>query len=94
LLYILRKYIKNSGYLFFSAFIDNNIDSFEDRVKGHPLLNAYYNEKFMKQILLKTKWQVISVHEKEPNNYIQHHFVCSPKLDFGQNSPCSSCTED
>lgn len=82
LLYILRKYIKNCGYLFFSAFIDNNIESFEDRVKEYPLLKSYYNEKHMKKILTKTKWQVISQHEKDENNYIQHHFVCSPKAGF------------
>lgn len=79
LLYILRKYIKNSGYLFFSAFIDNNIDSFEDRMKEKPLLKAHYSEIFMKQILLKTKWQVNSAHDRDKNKHIQHHFVCSPK---------------
>ncbi len=82
LFYILRKFIKKSGYLFFSALIDNNIASFEDLVNDQPLLYAYYNEEFLKQILLKTKWQVISVHEKDANNYIQHHFVCSPKVGF------------
>jgi|APSaa5957512622_1039677.scaffolds.fasta_scaffold09357_3 2-polyprenyl-3-methyl-5-hydroxy-6-metoxy-1,4-benzoquinol methylase len=78
LLYILRQYINENGYLFFSAFIDNEIDSFDDRVKENPLLEAYYNETIMKDMLSRTKWQVQSVHEKNPEKYIQHHFICTP----------------
>jgi SAM-dependent methyltransferase len=79
LLYILRRHIQNDGYLLFSAFIDNNIESFEDRVKDKPLLNAYYNEHFLRQIILKTEWQVISYHERIPGKPIMNHFVCKPQ---------------
>jgi SAM-dependent methyltransferase len=82
LLYILRKYIKKDGRLLFSAFIDNNIDTFEDRVKDQPLLTAYYNEDFLRQIIAKTGWQVESAHEKNPDKAIMNHFVCSPKHHF------------
>jgi len=82
LLYILRKYITQSGYLLFSAFIDNNIDSFEDRIKDQPLLNAYYNEKFIRRIISKAGWEVKSLHDRRPDYLIQHHFVCKPKHHF------------
>jgi SAM-dependent methyltransferase len=86
LLHILRKYyVKKGGFLFFSAFIDNNIDTFEDRVKEKPLHQAYYSEKFMRRILSKTGWQVHSSNDKDPELYIQHHFVCSPKYGFWNN---------
>lgn len=76
--YVMRKYIKKNGYLFFSAFLDNNIESYEDRIKDQPLLQAYYNEHFLRQILSKTGWQVKSVHGKRADNFIQDHFVCQP----------------
>jgi len=79
LLFILRRHIQKDGYLLFSAFIDNNIDSFEDRIKDQPLLNAYYNEYFLRKIILKTEWQVKSYHDKRPDKAIMNHFVCTPK---------------
>jgi len=82
LLYILRKYIKKDGRLLFSAFIDNNIATFEDRIKDQPLLTAYYNENFMRQIISRTGWQVKSAHDKNPDKAIMNHFVCSPKYHF------------
>lgn len=84
LLYILRKYIKKDGLLLFSAFIDNTIDTFEDRIKDQPLLTAYYNENYMRQIISRAGWQVKSAHHKRPDKSIQNHFVCSPKHHFGK----------
>ena len=78
ILSILRQYINENGYLFFSVFIDDDIYSFDDRVKENPLLEAYYNETIMKDMLSRTKWQVQSVHEKNPEKYIQHYFICTP----------------
>jgi SAM-dependent methyltransferase len=78
LLHILRQCIRESGYLLFSAFIDNNIDSFEDRLKDQPLVNAYYNEHFLRQIISKAGWEVESAHGIRPDKFIQHHFVCKP----------------
>lgn len=79
LLYILRRHIKDDGFIFFSAFIDNDIDSFEDRMKEKPLQQAYFNENYLRRILLKTQWQVNSYHDEDKENYIMNHFVCSPK---------------
>ena len=82
LLYIARKYIKKNGFLFFSAFIDNNIDTFEDREKAEPLITAYYNEKYLKQIIQRADWHVKSAHGKNPEKAIMNHFVCTPKYHF------------
>lgn len=79
LLYILRRYCRKSGGLLFSAFIDNNIDTFEDRVKDQPLRHAYYNEEYLRQIISKTGWEVKSAFDIRPDKHIQHHFVCVPK---------------
>jgi SAM-dependent methyltransferase len=78
LLHILRRYVAHSGRLFFSAFIDNGIDSFEDRVKEEPMLQAYYTEGFMRQMISDAGWRVDSFHTALPEKHIQSHFVCSP----------------
>jgi SAM-dependent methyltransferase len=84
LLYILRRYIKKSGGLLFSAFLDNKIDTFEDRIKDQPLLNAYYNERFLRQIISKTGWQVESLYDKWAYAVMQNLFLCRPKYRFWQ----------
>jgi len=82
LLHILRRYIKKGGGLLFSAFIDDNIDTFEDRIKDQPLLKAYYNERFLKQIISKTGWQVKSLYDKWADAVTQNLFLCRPKYHF------------
>lgn len=76
LLGILRSYIQPNGYLFFSAFIDNHIRDFQDKVENKPLLNAYYNESFMRQLIEQNSWRVEQ--SKDPSLYVQHYFVCTP----------------
>ena len=82
LLYILRKYVRKDGSLLFSAFIDNSIDTFEDRVKDQPLITAYYNESFLRQIISKTGWQVKSAYDRRRDKAIMNHFVCTPNPHF------------
>jgi len=82
LLYILRRYIRKDGGLLFSAFIDNDIDAFEDKIKDQPLSNAYYNEKFLRQIISKTGWQVESLNDRWADRVTQNLFLCRPKYRF------------
>jgi SAM-dependent methyltransferase len=82
LLHILRRHIKRDGGLLFSAFIDNDIDTFEDRLKHQPLLNAYYNETFLRQLISRTGWQVESLYNKRPDTVMQNLFLCRPKYRF------------
>jgi SAM-dependent methyltransferase len=78
LLHILRRYIRQGGGLLFSAFIDNNIGAFEDRIKDQPLLNAYYNEGFLRQLVSRTGWQVESLYDKWADAVSQNLFLCRP----------------
>jgi SAM-dependent methyltransferase len=82
LLSVLRRYIKKDGGLLFSVFLDNNIDTFEDRLKHQPLSAAYYNEKFLRKIISKTGWQAESLYDKRPDTVIQNIFFCRPKRHF------------
>jgi SAM-dependent methyltransferase len=78
LLRILRKHIRPNGRLFFSAFIDRELEGFDDRVEDSPLLNAYYGRDFMESVILKAGWNVDSFFDKDPDNAIMHSFLCSP----------------
>jgi SAM-dependent methyltransferase len=76
LLQLLRKRIRKNGKLFLSAFIDDELDGFEDRVKDRPLLNAYYGRKYMQSLIEQSGWNIQSFND--PDQYILHYIVCSP----------------
>jgi SAM-dependent methyltransferase len=78
LLQLLRKQIRANGRLFFSAFIDDELDGFEDRNKDNPLMHAYYGRRYMQSLIEKAGWKMQSFHDKDLSNYIQHYIVCSP----------------
>jgi 2-polyprenyl-3-methyl-5-hydroxy-6-metoxy-1,4-benzoquinol methylase len=84
LLSILRRHIKKDGGLLFSAFLDNTIDTFEDRLKDQPLSIAYYNETFLRRLISKAGWQVESLYNKRPDAVVQNLFLCRPKRHFGK----------
>jgi SAM-dependent methyltransferase len=76
MLQILRKHIRPNGKLFFSAFIDDNLSGFEDRVKDMPLLNAYYGKRCMESLIQETGWVLEGSFEKDESKFIQAHFAC------------------
>lgn len=78
LLRILRNHIKDDGRLFFSAFISDNVERFEDRRPETPLLVAYFGRKYMHSLIERNGWRIVSEHERDPDRYIQNHFVCVP----------------
>jgi len=78
ILKLLRQHIRPNGKLFFSAFIDNDLDGFEDRVKDSPLLHAYFGRKYMENLITSAGWRIELFHEADPNSFIQHYIVCSP----------------
>jgi SAM-dependent methyltransferase len=78
LLRILRRHIKKGGALVFSAFIDDTIDTFDDRIKDQPLLNAFYNEKFLRRIVSQAGWRVDVRFDEWPDVVMQNLFVCRP----------------
>jgi SAM-dependent methyltransferase len=77
ILKLLRQHIRPNGRLFFSAFIDDELDGFEDRVKESPLLHAYFGRKYMEHLIASAGWQVELFHDADPKSFIQHYVVCS-----------------
>ena len=78
MLQILRRHIRPKGKLFFSAFIDDNLTGFEDRVKDAPLFKAYYGRAYIQSLIEQTGWVVEGFFDKDESRFIQHHFVCAP----------------
>ena len=76
LLAILRRYVRPAGALFFSAFLDNSIDTFEARIAERPLDHPCYSEKYLRELATKNGWSVSSVNG--PEQFIQHYLVCRP----------------
>ena len=78
LLGILRRYVQPAGALFFSAFLDNTIESFEAKVPERPLDHPCYSERYLRELVVGNGWRVVSVSDPSPENFIQHHLVCRP----------------
>jgi SAM-dependent methyltransferase len=80
MLRLMRKAVRPHGRLFFSAFCDESVGTFEDRVPESPLLNAYYNASYLERLIETGGWQIISYEEPPPyiTNYIANSFLCKP----------------
>ena len=75
----LRKHIRDDGKLFFSAFIEEQLDGFDDRVKEHPLRKAYYGKDYMMSLIEEAGWRIEAFYDMDPDRYIREYFVCSPE---------------
>jgi SAM-dependent methyltransferase len=78
LLAILRRYVRRDGALFFSAFIDESVDRFEDRIPEHPLSHPCYTERYLRELAETNGWRVDSVHPPSRELFIQHYLICRP----------------
>jgi len=78
MLRLLRRHVRENGRLFFSAFIDEELDGFEDRVKELPLQKAYYGQGLMESLIAKCGWKIDYFGKRDPDHFIQHHYLCSP----------------
>jgi hypothetical protein len=76
MLRLARKAIRDDGFLFFSAFCDDSVYRFEDRVPGKPLVNAYYNRGYLQDLIKDANWALVSY--EPPGSYIMDSFLCRP----------------
>jgi len=80
LLRILRRHVKPGGALLFSAFVDDTIDTFEDRLKDQPLMHAFYSEKFLRRLAHAAGWRVETRFDGWTDVVMQTLFVCRPRV--------------
>lgn len=78
MLRILRRHVRSSGKLFFSAFVDPDFDGFEDRSPAAPLEKAFFGKRTLLQMVQRAGWDVEGLYPTDPSSYIVDHLVCSP----------------
>jgi SAM-dependent methyltransferase len=77
LLHVLRRYAASDGRMYFTCFIDNDMEEdFFDSVPDRPLLKAFYKEHFIRIMLEESNWKPISLSPQR--NTEKHQFVCEP----------------
>jgi len=80
LLRILRRHVKRDGALLFSAFVDDAVETFEDRLKDQPLMNAFYGEKYLRRLAQDAGWHVQTRFDGWTDIAMQTLFVCRPRV--------------
>jgi SAM-dependent methyltransferase len=77
ILTMLRRHVKPTGRLFFTCFLDDGIESFEDRSPERNGGRCFYNSAFLTQILVASGWQPTA---RYPSGgpLIGDSFVCQP----------------
>ncbi len=77
ILTMLRRYVKPTGRLFFTCFLDDGIESFEDRSPERNGGRCFYNSAFLMQILVASGWQPTARYPTD-GPLIGDSFVCQP----------------
>ncbi len=78
MLNILRKHIREDGKLVFTCFINEELETFNDR--DGDLVHSWYGEKFMHAMLESSGWSIDKWYwaEFRENNPYGRMYVCSP----------------
>jgi len=53
------------------------VPDFVDRIPDRPLLEAVYSERYARELIEGTGWEVVALHPPQLP-IVQHHFVCRP----------------
>lgn len=80
MLRLLRRSIRPHGRLLFTAFIDPELEGFEDRVPETPQLFAWFGRNTMEDMIQSEGWVLRRFHDAGSQPFIQPCFVCSPDL--------------
>jgi SAM-dependent methyltransferase len=78
MLAILRRHIRAGGRLLLSAFIEKDIETFEDRDEKQPLCYATYGETYFCQLIAQNGWTIQAAYPRDPDRFVHHQFVCTP----------------
>jgi 2-polyprenyl-3-methyl-5-hydroxy-6-metoxy-1,4-benzoquinol methylase len=77
MLELCRRHIRDNGTLFFTSFLNNDIDGdFVDRDPEHPLLMAIYREDAARRYAANAGWKVEKVYPASQPR--QSRIVCTP----------------
>jgi SAM-dependent methyltransferase len=71
---ILRRAVRPTGALFFSAFLDHDTDTFREGDPEQPRLLCFYNDAYFRDLIERNGWTISAAYP--PQEFIAHHFVC------------------
>jgi SAM-dependent methyltransferase len=78
MLTLIRRVIRPTGRLLFTAFIDPDLDGVEGRSQAHPLQMVYFGRVTMEKLIGDTGWRLREFHPAGARPFIQPCFTCSP----------------
>jgi SAM-dependent methyltransferase len=74
---ILREHCSDDGSMFFTAFIHEHTEKFLDAVPERPLMEASFNDNYMRELLKEAGWKVDKTLPPHDQNWHQHCLLCS-----------------
>jgi hypothetical protein len=76
---MLRRYVKESGHLFFSAWLDEGDFGYREDDPDEPAAYSVYSLDLLRELVERERWRVISVESKNPHDLpILDSFLCVP----------------
>lgn len=76
---ILRGYVKQSGHLFFSAWLDEGDFGYREDDPDEPTAYSVYSLDLLTKLLASERWRIVSVVPKNPHDLpILDSFLCVP----------------
>jgi len=57
---VLRRHVRGDGHLFFTCFLDDGIDAFEDRSPERNLGMCFYNRRFLMSLVSDCGWSMVT----------------------------------
>jgi len=74
---MLRRYASPRGHLFFTCFLDDTIEEFEDRSPEKNGGRCHYNARYLTSIVERCRWRVQNIAPAE-GPLIADSFLCTP----------------
>jgi SAM-dependent methyltransferase len=79
ILTILRRYIRATGHLFFSATVEEGDFGYKEAVPEAPAAHSIYSIALLRSIVERCGWKIVSLEGKSPGGLpIQDSFLCIP----------------
>ena len=79
ILTILRRYIRATGHLFFSATVEEGDFGYKEAVPAAPAAHSIYSIALLRSIVERCGWKIVSLEGKSPQGLpIQDSFLCTP----------------
>ena len=76
---LLRQYVKADGRLFFTATVEGDVETFQEKLPDQPGGHCLYSFDTIQSLLDKTRWTMLSFRSRmDQNAPLQDSFLCAP----------------